>query len=75
MLKKTSSGRYLNFMSAAPLNYKKNVATNIISRVINFTNAQDRPELLEKAKKSLIENQYPLTFINNIIKKSNVPIL
>lgn len=66
--KKTSSGRYMNFQSSAPTMYKRNVVNNLINRAINFTNPQDRPEIIKKVKTSLLENGYPEGLINNSIK-------
>lgn len=67
--KPTNSGRYLNYKSSAPIKFQRNVVSNLARRVINFTNPEDRPRFIKKLKQDLQNNNYPLEFIEKLIKK------
>lgn len=66
--KPISSGRYVNYFSNQPLTHKKNVVSALADRAIQLTSAIFRPEIINKIKNVLIENNYPVTFIDSIFK-------
>lgn len=67
--KPLASHRYTSYYSNAPLSYKKNVIKNLTDRAVKLSHPKFRKENLNKIRKILLENNYPLTFINKHIKK------
>lgn len=67
--KPTWSGRYLNFKSESPINYKINSLNAMLDRAINFTNAEHRGDQIRKLKDTFIKNHYPVKIIDKQIKK------
>lgn len=67
--KEISSGRYLNFQGHNPVTHKRNVASAITDRAINFTNPKDRPQSIETVKRLLDDNGYPKDFVNKIVRE------
>lgn len=66
--KPTWSGRYLNFNSYSPMKYKKSVINSLVDRAVTLTDTHFRPQCLEKVRQTLIENEYPKSFFEPIIK-------
>lgn len=66
--KETWSGRYLNYKSIAPIQYKKSVISGIADRSIKLTSPKYRIETIKKAKKILNQNNYPSNLIEKIFK-------
>lgn len=66
--KKVNSGRYLNYNSCIPISFKKSVINGLVDRAIKLTNSNNRKFQLNKVKNMLINNNYPVNFINNVIK-------
>ncbi|CAH0769544.1 unnamed protein product [Bemisia tabaci] len=60
----SSSGRYLNFLSVRPYTYKKNVAVNLVRRILGLTHVGFRKGVIRTGKKLLAENCYPPALIN-----------
>ena len=67
--KPTFSGRYLNFYSHHPYNYKINVVNNLIDRGITLSQKDFHKENIEKIRSILQKNNYPPSIINLCIKK------
>ena len=67
--KSTSSGQLLNFNSHHPLNYKINVINNLVDKGITLAHKTFHTENINKIKTTLIKNNYPIDFINHVIKK------
>jgi len=68
--KPTFSGVYLNFKSYSPLQYKKGLVNCLLFRIYSLcSNWGIIHEEITKIKKILMENNYPLNFINNCIKR------
>jgi len=66
--KPTWSGRYLNFNSHHPNSHKNTVMIGIIDRALKLTNPEFRPNVLNRIRKTLLNNGYPLHKINQVIK-------
>ena len=66
--KPTSTGELLNFHSHHPLNYKINVINNLVDKGITLTHKTFHTENITKIKTILIKNNYPVDFINHVIK-------
>lgn len=66
--KATSSGRYLNYNSNQSVSIKKSVVVSLMDRAIKLTSAEYRPEIIKQIKEILIDNDYPVNFINSIFK-------
>lgn len=64
----SSSNRFLNFHGNNPITHKRNVVTAIVDRAIHFTDPEFRPNILNKVKTILKENNYPCKFYSSIIK-------
>lgn len=64
--KPVASGRYLNFTSVQPFNFKKNVVSNLARRVIGLTDKNFRSETIQKGKLLLLQNCYPSHFIDKV---------
>ena len=65
--KPTDTGLTLNFHSLAPLRYKKSVVIGFVHRIYRSCSTwQLFHQGLEEAKQILVNNQYPLDFIENI---------
>ena len=68
--KPTDTGLTLNFHSLAPMKYKRSVVIGFVHRIYRACSNWKHIHLgLEEAKKILINNQYPLPFIEENIKK------
>lgn len=67
--KSMASGRYLSYLSKHPNTHKKSVVTAIIDRAIKLTSPQYRHNTLQKAKSLLMENNYPINYINKICNR------
>ena len=68
-IKKTDTGLYCNYNSHTPENYKLSVAKSLIDRAIrNSSNWQNTISELERIRKILVNNSYPLFKIDRIIK-------
>ena len=65
--KNTWSSRYLHFESNHLLSQIKTVIIGLAGRAIQLS-PQYRQEAINKAKKALILNSYPIKLINNIFK-------
>ena len=63
------SGRFLHYHSHHPLNYKINVINNLIDRGIALVHKKFHTKNTQKIKSTLLKNNYPLAFLNLIIKK------
>ena len=63
------SGRFLNYHSHHPLNYKINVINNLIDSGVALAHKKLHTENIKKMKSTLLKNNYPLAFLNFIIKK------
>ena len=68
-IKKTDTGLYSNYNSHTPENYKLSVAKSLIDRALrNSSNWQNTVSELERIRKILVNNSYPLFKIDRIIK-------
>ena len=69
--KSTNTGLMMNFLSLAPLKYKRSAVCGLIHRIFracsDFSLFHDS---LQKAKLILEKNQYPSAFVDNIIKET-----
>ena len=74
--KPTDTGLTLNFHSLAPMKYKRSVVIGFVHRIYRACSNWKHIHLgLEEAKKILINNQYPLPFIEENIKNTLHKIL
>ena len=67
--KPTWIGRYINWNSNTPSQYKSNVVNNMLNRVLTFSNIKFRNSNLNKLKCALIKNDYTEKFVNKLIKR------
>ena len=66
--KPTDTGLVLNFHSLAPLKYKKSVVISFVRRIYTSSSSwQFFHEALDEAKEILTNNQYPISFVEEII--------
>jgi len=65
--KPTFSGRYINFHSNHPLQYKLNSITNLVDHAILLSNERFHDSNLTIVKNILINNGYPIKLINRQI--------
>ena len=63
------SGRFLHYHSHHPLNYKINVINNLVDSGITLSDKKFHKENIQKIKSTLLKNNYPLAFLNSVIKK------
>ena len=74
--KPTDTGLTLNFHSLAPMKYKRSVVIGFVHRIYRSCSNWENIHLgLEEAKQILINNQYPLPFIEENIKTTLHKIL
>ncbi|RWS19215.1 reverse transcriptase-like protein, partial [Leptotrombidium deliense] len=67
--KDSHSNRYLNYNSYNPLCHKKSVVYALVQRAFNIiSDVQDIATELNYIRQILINNNYPLDIINNVIK-------
>ena len=62
--KLTSSGRVINFFSNHPIQQKKNIIYNLVDRAFLLSQKSFHKANLRKVKTMLLNNDYPLEFIN-----------
>ena len=66
--KSTDTGLTLNFHSLAPLKYKKSVVIGLVHRIYRTCSSwQLFHKAMEEAQTILLNNQYPLSFVENLI--------
>ena len=66
--KSTDTGLTLNFHSLAPLKYKRSVVIGFVHRIYRTCSSwQLFHKAMEEAKTILVNNQYPLSFVENLI--------
>ena len=63
------SDRFLHYHSHHPLNYKINVINNLVDSGIILAQKNFHKENIQKIKSTLLQNNYPLAFVNSVIKK------
>ena len=69
--KPTDTGLTMNYHSLAPEKYKRSVVSGMIHRIIRACSTWIKVhESIMKAKKILLDNQYPPSFFDPIIKKT-----
>ena len=71
-LKPTHSGRYLNYYSVSPFQYKINVIKNLIHRSTHISSPQFHNKNLKIIKQFLLNNNYPSSLINKIINTTTI---
>lgn len=67
--KLVSSGRYLNYLSESPLVHKRGTVYSLVDRCYHFSSNKDFHFNLKKITNLLLENNYPLNFIECNIKQ------
>jgi len=67
--KPTFSGRYINFYSNHPTQYKVNTVTNLVDQAILLSDERFHLTNLDIVKTILLNNGYPLTMLNRLIVK------
>ena len=60
---------FLHYHSHHPLNYKINVINNLVDRGITLAHKKFPKENIQIIKSALLKNNYPLAFLNSVIKK------
>lgn len=65
--KSTWSGRYLNFNSHLPLSYKRNTIKLLTQKIIQLSDPIFHSDNFRSLKQTLLENNYPNSFINSTI--------
>ena len=74
--KSTDTGLTLNFHSLAPMKYKKSVVIGFVHRIYRACSSWKNIHLgLEAAKDTLLKNQYPVHFIDELFNKTLNKIL
>merc|ERR1711860_9595 len=69
--KPTDTGLTLNFHSLAPMKYKRSVIIGFVQRIYRSCSTwKNIHSGLESAKNILLNNQYPLTLIEDVFKKT-----
>ena len=69
--KPTDTGLTLNFHSLAPMKYKRSVIIGFVHRIYRSCSTwKNIHSGLESAKNILLNNQYPLTLIEDVFKKT-----
>lgn len=61
------SGRYLNFKSSLPINYKRNTVKILVDKIVKLSDTEFHGKNFELLENILIENCYPIKFIKQII--------
>ena len=72
--KPSNSSRILNFHSNHSTQLKRNIVFNLTDRAINLSHKQFHKDNISLIKKILLENSYPIDFINANIKERLVYI-
>lgn len=67
--KKIKSTRYINFNSYTALKYKTSIITSLVDRAIILSHPKFHTPNLKYITKILLDNDYPINFINKQIKK------
>lgn len=67
--KDTWSGRYLSFHSNLPLNYKRNTVVILTRKILELSDGQFHSKNFDLLKTTLINNKYPIEFIDSNIQK------
>lgn len=74
--KPTHTDQYLNFNSYQPKQHKASVVNTLLHRTKTLiTDEEERIKEIKSIKENLIENDYPKSFIENLIKKNDKPRL
>jgi len=68
-LKPTSSGRYLNYHSNHPFNYKINTINNLVDHAIMLSDDRFHSENIRTVKKILSNNCFPPKIIDRYVQK------
>lgn len=67
--KPISTGRTINFNSNQPLHQKKAIIYNLVDRALLLSDPHFHAVNLQKIQNILLNNDYPITFINRYIKR------
>ena len=67
--KPTASGRYIHFLSHHPLSQKQAIIYDLIDKCLQLSHAQFHNNNIKKVKSLLLDNGYPMDFIDKHIKK------
>jgi len=67
--KPTYSGRYINYFSSHPKQYKLNTITNLVDQAIMLSSERFQAENINIIKGILINNCYPVELVNKKIKE------
>ncbi|KYN22420.1 hypothetical protein ALC57_05182 [Trachymyrmex cornetzi] len=67
--KPTISGRFLNFLSQHPISQKKDIIFNLVDKFFYISHPQFHKKNFEFVVKILLENDYPIDFILDIINE------
>lgn len=67
--KPTFSGRYVNYFSSHPHNYKIRVITSLVDRAILLSDKRFHHSNIKIVREILINNCFPIHIINRLIKK------
>ena len=70
--KPTSSGRIMNFYSTQPISQKMNTAYNMINKALTLSDKEFHSDNIIKLKNILLNNDYPLYIIKNLIEKQQL---
>ncbi|XP_037028790.1 uncharacterized protein LOC119069023 [Bradysia coprophila] len=68
--KSTWSGRYLNYGSHLPMQYKRNTISILTQKILELADPEYHAENFELLHKTLSENGYPKRFINDMIQQT-----
>ena len=70
--KLTSSGRVINVFSNHPIQQKKNIIYNLVDRALLLSQKSFHKANLRKVKTIILNNDYPLEFINQNIRNRRI---
>lgn len=68
--KSTWSGRYLNYESHLPMQYKRNTISILTQKILELADPEYHAENFELLHKTLSENRYPKKLINDMIQQT-----
>lgn len=69
--KDTWSGRYLNYNSYLPLNYKRNTVQILSNKILELADEKFHDKNFTLLQDTLLENGYPTKFIKTFLRRQN----
>src|SRR6195952_286644 len=67
--KQTATFRYINFLSFAPMKYKRSIVFHLVDRAFHLSETEQLDQNLILIREKLLQNSYPLILINKLINQ------